>query len=152
MGVERFGEFFSALYRDSSLDAKNIRDLLRSRSPEFQVMFRTAAERFRLIDEQDGATVFVRYQRNPDDDSIGMWLNTLKKNGPDRWLLRKLQRYGVTIYNNDLQRLLKQGDIESLGGDFPGLYVQSVDNDVLYDKVLGINVDGVPGDPGEFIF
>lgn len=147
LGVERFGEFFSALYQDSSLDAKNIRDLLRSRGPEFQVMFRTAAERFRLIDEQDGATVFVRYRRNPDDDRIGMWLNTLKKNGPDRWLLRKLQRYGVTIYNNDLQRLLKQGDIEPLGGDFPGLYVQSADNDVLYDKVLGINVDGVPGDP-----
>ncbi|WP_305075212.1 CRISPR-associated helicase Cas3' [Propionivibrio sp.] len=151
MGVERFGEYFSALYRDSSLDAKNIRDLLRSRGPEFQVMFRTAAERFRLIDEQDGATVFVRYRRDPEDDRIGMWLNTLKKNGPDRWLLRKLQRYGVTIYNNDLQRLLKQGDIEPLGGDFPGLYVQSADNDVLYDKVLGINVDGVPGDPGSLV-
>jgi hypothetical protein len=31
------------------------------------------------------------------------------------------------------------------------LYVQSANNDLLYDKVLGINVDGVPGDPGGLI-
>ena len=150
MGVERFGEFFRRLYGDARLDEKDICRLLRV-GREADVMFRTAAERFRLIDEQDGATVFVRYRRAPNDDSIGMWLNTLKKHGPDRWLLRKLQRYGVTIYHTDLQRLLKQGDIEPLGGDFPGLYVQSADNDVLYDKVLGINVDGVPGDPGSLV-
>jgi CRISPR-associated endonuclease/helicase Cas3 len=151
MGVERFAEYFRALYRDAQLDEKNIRKFLRSRGPDFHVMFRTAAENFRLIDEKDGATVFVRYRRDPDDDSIGMWLNTLKKNGPDRWLLRRLQRYGVTIYRTDLQRLLDQGDVEPLGGDFPGLYVQSTNNDTLYDRVLGIAVDGVPGDPAGLI-
>jgi CRISPR-associated endonuclease/helicase Cas3 len=150
MGVERFGEFFRRLYGDARLDEKDICRLLRV-GREADVMFRTAAERFRLIDEQDGATVFVRYRRAPNDDSIGMWLNTLKKHGPDRWLLRKLQRYSVTIYNSDLQRLLKQGDIEPLSGDLPGLYMQSANNDVLYDKVLGIDVDGVPGDPGKLI-
>lgn len=150
MGVERFGEFFRRLYGDARLDEKDICRLLRV-GREADVMFRTAAERFRLIDEQDGATVFVRYRRDDNDDDIGMWLNTLKKNGPDRWLLRKLQRYGVTIYRTDLQRLLKHGDIEPLGGDFPGLYVQSANNDLLYDKVLGINVDGVPGDPASLV-
>ncbi len=150
MGVERFGEFFRRLYGDARLDEKDICRLLRV-GREADVMFRTAAERFRLIDEQDGATVFVRYRRAPNDDSIGMWLNTLKKHGPDRWLLRKLQRYSVTIYNSDLQRLLKQGDIEPLSGDLPGLYMQSANNDVLYDKVLGIDVEGVPGDPGKLI-
>jgi CRISPR-associated endonuclease/helicase Cas3 len=151
MGVARFGEYFRKLYGDAQLDKKDIRRLLRV-GPEADVMFRTAAERFRLIDEQDGAIVFVRYRRDPGDDRIDMWLNTLKKNGPDRWLLRTLQRYGVTIYKNDLQRLLNQGDIEPLGGDFPSLYVQSADNDVLYDKVLGIDVDGVPGDPALLSF
>ena len=53
----------------------------------------------------------------------------------------------MTIYRTDLQRLLDQGDIEPLGGDLPGLYVQSASNDLLYDRVLGIAVDGVPGDP-----
>jgi CRISPR-associated endonuclease/helicase Cas3 len=150
MGVERFGEFFRKLYGDARLDEKNICQLLRV-GKEADVSFRTAAEKFRLIDEQDGATIFVRYKRDENDEEIDMWLNTLKKGGPERWLLRKLQRYGVTIYQNDLQRLLSQGDIEPLGGDFPGLYVQSANNDLLYDKVLGINVDGVPGDPGGLI-
>ena len=150
MAVERFTEYFRKLYGDARLDEKEICRLLRV-GREGDVMFRTAAEQFRLIDEQEGATVFVRYRRDDNDDEIGMLLNILKKTGPDRWLLRKLQRYGVTIYRNDLQRLLGQGDVELLGGDFPGIYVQSANNDLLYDRVLGINVDGVPGDPASLV-
>lgn len=77
-----------------------------------------------------------------------MLLNTLKKEGPQRWLLRKLQRYGVSIYQRDLKRLEAQGDIKSLGG-FPGLYVQSFGNDVLYDRVLGIKCGWRAGRSGE---
>lgn len=151
MGVERFAEFFRRLYGDADLDAKDVCNLLRA-GKVGDVNFRTAAERFRMIDEAEGATVFVRYKRNADDDAIDVLLNTLKKEGPQRWLLRKLQRYGVSIYQRDLQRLEGQGDIEPLGGDFPGLYVQSFGNDVLYDRVLGINVDGAPGDPGSLVW
>ncbi len=150
MGVERFADFFRRLYGDAILDTKDICGLLRV-GQVGDVNFRTAAERFRLIDEAEGATVFVRYKRNADDDAIDVLLNTLKKEGPQRWLLRKLQRYGVSIYQRDLQRLEGQGDIEALGGDFPGLYVQSFGNDVLYDRVLGINVDGAPGDPESLV-
>ncbi len=151
MGVERFADFFRRLYGDADLDAKDVCNLLRV-GQIGDVNFRTAAERFRLIDEAEGATVFVRYKRDADDDAIDVLLNTLKKEGPQRWLLRKLQRYGVSIYQRDLQRLEGQGDIEPLGGDFPGLYVQSFGNDVLYDRVLGINVDGAPGDPALLTF
>ena len=150
MGVERFADFFRQLYGNAILDAKDFCGLLRA-GRGGDVIFRTPAERFRLIDEAEGATVFVRYKRNADDDAIDVLLNTLKKEGPQRWLLRKLQRYGVSIYQRDLQRLEGLGDIEPLGGDFPGLYVQSFGNDVLYDRVLGINVDGAPGDPGSLV-
>lgn len=150
MGVERFADFFRRLYGDADLDAKDVCNLLRV-GKTGDANFRTAAERFRLIDEAEGATVFVRYKRNADDEAIDVLLNTLKKEGPQRWLLRKLQRYGVSIYQRDLQRLEGQGDIEPLGGDFPGMYVQSFGNDVFYDRVLGINVDGAPGDPGSLV-
>ncbi|MBA3996838.1 MAG: CRISPR-associated endonuclease Cas3'' [Candidatus Accumulibacter sp.] len=150
MGVERFADFFRRLYGDANLDAKDICALLRA-GKVGDVCFRTAAERFRLIDEAEGATVFVRYKRDENDEEIDMWLNALKKEGPERWLLRKLQRYGVSIYQRDLQRLLDLGDVEPLGGDCPDLYVQSTGNDVLYDRVLGINVDGAPGDPGSLV-
>lgn len=152
MGVERFSEYFRNLYRDAELDEKGIRGFLRSQGPDFAVSFGRAAKEFRLIDKDEGATVFVRYKRDENDEEIDIWLNTLKKEGPQRWLLRKLQRYGVSIYQRDLQRLEGQGDIEPLGGDFPGLYVQSFGNDVLYDRVLGINVDGAPGDPALLTF
>ncbi len=151
MGVERFSEYFRNLYRDAELDEKGICGFLRSQGPDFAVSFGLAAKEFRLIDKDEGATVFVRYKRDENDEEIDMWLNTLKKEGPQRWLLRKLQRYGVSIYQRDLQRLEGLGDIEPLGGDFPGLYVQSFGNDVLYDRVLGINVDGAPGDPGDLV-
>lgn len=151
MGVERFSEYFRNLYRDAELDEKGIRGFLRSQGPDFAVSFGRAAKEFRLIDKDEGATVFVRYKRDESDEEIDIWLNTLKKEGPQRWLLRKLQRYGVSIYQRDLQRLEGQGDIEPLGGDFPGLYLQSFGNDVLYDRVLGINVDGAPGDPGSLV-
>ncbi len=151
MGVERFADFFRRLYGDANLDAKDVCNLLRV-GQIGDVNFRTAAERFRLIDEAEGATVFVRYKRDADDEAIDVLLNTLKKEGPQRWLLRKLQRYGVSIYQRDLQRLEGQGDVEPLGGDFPGLYVQSFGSDVLYDRVLGINVDGAPGDPALLTF
>jgi CRISPR-associated endonuclease/helicase Cas3 len=151
MGVERFSEYFRNLYRDAELDEKGICGFLRSQGPDFAVSFGLAAKEFRLIDKDEGATVFVRYKRDENDEEIDMWLNTLKKEGPQRWLLRKLQRYGVSIYQRDLQRLEGLGDIEPLGGDFPGLYVQSFGNYVLYDRVLGINVDGAPGDPGDLV-
>jgi CRISPR-associated endonuclease/helicase Cas3 len=145
VGVERFAEYFRKLYADANLDAKGICDLLRVKKGS--VNFRSAAEAFRLIDEQEGATVFVRYRHQ--DDDIEMWLALLKEKGPERWLLRKLQRYGVTIYKHDVDRLLKGGDIEPLGSDFPGLYVQSTNNDLLYHPELGVNVDGAPGDDPE---
>jgi len=74
----------------------------------------------------------------------------LERDGPQRWLMRKLQRYGVTIYRHALQRLLACGDISELAG-VPGLYVQT-ESDVFYDPVLGVQVGGAPGDPAAFVF
>ena len=151
MAVERFSDYFRRLYGDSRLDEKGIGDLLRV-GKAAEVNFRSAAERFKLIDEEQGSTVFVRYRRDKNDEEIDILLNSLKKEGPERWLLRKLQRYGVSVYQNDLNKLLAAGDIEALPGDCTGLYIQSANNDVLYDPILGINLDGAPGDPATLIW
>jgi CRISPR-associated endonuclease/helicase Cas3 len=106
------------------------------------VNFRSAADRFRLIDDADQASVIVLY-RGPDgqDATVDLRLAQLRKGGAERWLLRALQRYTVSIHQRDARRLLAQGDIEEL---LPGLFVQV--GDVLYDAVLGLRVaDG--GDP-----
>ena len=147
LSVGLFPKYFQCLYRDAKLDENNIVDLLRVNGGS--VNFRTAAEAFRLIDDKESATVFVRYKRDPADEGIDILLNKLRKDGPDRWLLRKLQRYSVSIYAYDLRRLLDIGDVVPLGGDWPGLYIQN--SDLLYDLVLGVNLDSAPGDPASLI-
>jgi CRISPR-associated endonuclease/helicase Cas3 len=145
--VARFSEYFRQLYADADLDSNGIRELSRV-GRKGEIPFKQIAEKFRLIDEKNSATVFVRYHENAEDKKIDALLGKLKKDGPDRWLMRKLQRYGVTLYQNDICRLVSLGDIEVLPGDSSGLYAQSEKNDLFYHPILGANVDGAPGDPG----
>jgi CRISPR-associated endonuclease/helicase Cas3 len=147
MAPEQFSRYFKSLYRDSPLDANDICGLLKM-GDRCVVNFKEAADKFRLIDDKDSATVFVRYQPKKTDVEIQTLLNTLKKDGPERWLMRKLQRYAVTIYRHEVPRLIQEGYIRMVS---EGLYVQ--DNDFFYDSVFGANVvEGAPGDPSRLIY
>jgi len=141
-----FPKYFRQLYGDANLDAKDICAMLRH-GRELDVRFRDAAEAFRLIDKDDAATVIVRYPVG-DSHEADQWIHMLERDGPARWLMRKLQRFGVSIYQYDIARLLAEGDIRELGA-FPGLYVQV--SDVFYDPVLGANVEGMLGDPAGLV-
>jgi CRISPR-associated endonuclease/helicase Cas3 len=90
--------------------------------------------------------VLVRYRSPNAKEDINALIGLVERDGPSRWLMRKLQRYGVTVYRYQLDRLLKSGDVRELPL-CPGLYVQSVDWEGFYHPVLGANVDGAPGDP-----
>ena len=146
LGLPLFDRFFRQLYADAGLDRKGICEMLRV--DRGAVRFRDAAEAFRLIDNEDGGTVIVNYRRPDATESIDALVGKIERDGPNRALLRKLQRYGVTLYQRDIQRLLAGGDIRELGG-CPGLYVQA--SDVFYDAVLGANAQGAPGDPAAFV-
>lgn len=139
----RFAEYFERLYHGCDLDKAGIGQLLEVDGQTLAVNFRTAAEKFRLIADEDTVPVVVLY-RGPDgqDDSIDKWLHVLRKEGPQRWLLRKLQRYTVNLHRREAQILLAQSDIEEI---IPGLCVQL--SDWLYDSTLGLNPDGTPAQP-----
>ena len=133
-----FARYFEKLYHACNLDAHGINKLLEVDGQTLAVNFRTAAEKFKLIQDEDSAPVVVRYRgADENDDTISMLLNTLRKQGPQRWLMRKLQRYTVTIHHREVMKLLSQGDVEEI---IPGLYVQV--SDWLYDKSLGLLLDG----------
>lgn len=140
-----FESYFKHLYYQCDLDQQGIEKLLAVDGRTLAVNFRTAADKFRLIDDANQASVIVLY-RGPDgqDATIDQLLAQLRRDGPQRWVMRALQRYTVTIHQRDAQRLFMQGDIEEL---LPGLFVQV--NDLLYDPVLGLRVDGgiKPGEP-----
>nr|MBS0019255.1 CRISPR-associated helicase Cas3' [Gammaproteobacteria bacterium] len=142
-----FAPYFERLYHACDLDAEGIGKLLEVDDQTLAVNFRTAAEKFRLIRDEDKAPVVVRY-RGPDgtDDTIDTLLGTLKKHGPERWLMRKLQRYTVNIHRRDVTRLLAQGDVEET---IPGLFAQV--GDWLYHPDLGFNADGAPPPPASLI-
>lgn len=142
-----FARYFERLYRACDLDAQRISKLLEVDGRTLAVNFRTAAEKFRLIRDEDNAPVVVRY-RGPDgtDDTIDTLLATLKKHGPERWLMRKLQRYTVNVHRRDVKRLLAQGDVEET---IPGLFAQV--GDWLYHPDLGFNADGAPPPPASLV-
>jgi len=149
VSVDLFQPYFTRLFADGDLDKARICEALKV-GPDGDVRFRDAAEAFRLIDDGDAATVIVRYRSSNSPTDIDALIGLLERDGPVRWLMRKLQRYGVTIYRYDLDRLLKVGDIRPVG-TYPGLYVQAIQSDMIYDPIVGMNVDGAPGDPGRLI-
>ncbi|MDP2752220.1 MAG: hypothetical protein Q8O31_06410, partial [Rhodocyclaceae bacterium] len=125
-------QFFEHLYvRAPSLDKHGIHKLLTQDSGECQIQFRTVAEKFRLIDDSAYQTILVRYG---DNDVL---LGKLEKEGPQRWLMRKLQRYSVNLPKHIFAQLEKQGDMREI---WQGIYAQI--GDKLYDKSLGVVVDG----------
>ena len=142
-----FARYFEKLYYACDLDAQGINKLLEADGQTLAINFRTASEKFKLIQDEDSAPVIVRYRgADKDEDTIDMLLNTLRKKGLDRWLMRKLQRYTVTIHRREVMKLLAQGDVEEI---IPGLYVQV--SDWLYDSNLGLNLDGSPLTPANCV-
>ena len=139
-----FSTYFRDFYSKVDLDSKNIGSLLKVEPKTLSVQFRSAADAFRLIDDKDSATVVVRYAENSDE--LKKLLGILAAEGPARWLMRKLQRYTVSIPKRMADKMLEQGDFTL---PMPGLYVQ-VDADNLYDKVLGLKLNDDVYNPGGF--
>jgi CRISPR-associated endonuclease/helicase Cas3 len=145
---ERFARYFEQFYATCNLDKNGIcADLCMAGNSldghELAVNFRTAAEHFKLVEDDDSVPILVRHLgKDGGDDSIDKWLNTLRKTGPERLLMRKLQRYTVNVQRVQAMHLLQQGDIEEI---MPGLFVQV--SDWLYDSMLGLNPDGTPVNP-----
>lgn len=138
-----FATYFRLFYSAVDLDAKLIVPMLKVQ-PDLAVQFRSAGEAFRLVDDQDSATVVVRYAEHAHE--IDSLLGQLRSEGPARWLMRKLQRYTVSIHQRLATQMLAQG---SLSLPMPGLYVQ-VNASNLYDPRLGLVLDADVFNPDGF--
>jgi CRISPR-associated endonuclease/helicase Cas3 len=76
--------------------------------PWFDIAFRTAAERFRMIDDQQQHLV-IRYDSHADQA-----LDELRRSGPSRATLRALQRYTIPVPPKIMARLQTNGDVEDI--------------------------------------
>jgi len=139
-----FATYFRDFYSKVELDSKGVCKLLTMNPKTLGVQFRSAAEAFRLIDDEDSATVVVRYV--PHGEELEKLLATLASKGPERWLMRKLQRYTVSIHKRVADKMLAQGDLTL---PMPGLYVQ-VNACGIYHQELGLQTEGVLYDPDAY--
>jgi CRISPR-associated endonuclease/helicase Cas3 len=133
-----FARYFPLYYGGfASLDKHGIVELLKG-NQDMVMEFRTAAERFRLVDDRQQATVIVPYASpNPDATDIAPLIALLRQKKADRWLLRKLQRYAVTVRQATVDLWQARRDVEEL---LPGLYL--LIDDTRYDPSLGLLPEG----------
>jgi len=142
LSPQHFEQFFRELYwlKGDGLDKHGILKYLDAKVA-LQINFRTAARKFHLIDESQQAPVLVRYGKGE------RLIERLDRVGPERWLLRKLQRYVVNLPRYLHQRLLADGSIREVS---PGIFVQG--HGALYHADLGFCPDrSIIYEPDELI-
>lgn len=127
-----YPRYFEHFYVNApSLDKYEINDLLTKDARELKIQFRTAARVFRLIDDAESQTILVWH-----GDSRAL-IGRLEKEGPERWLMRKLQRYSVNVPRRAFERLLACGEVREI---WPDIFAQAVDT--LYDAEVGVVLGG----------
>ena len=144
LSPERFYSFFKELYwlQGDNLDRRGI---LKNLAPDAQLRFsfRTASNKFKIIDDSKQSPVLVRYEEG------AKLIDLLYKIGPNRHLMRKLQRYVVNIPRYLTGRLIDSGSIEEIK-ICPGTYAQI--SHVFYQPVTGVQYDtSIPCDPGSLM-
>lgn len=139
-----FEYFFKELYwKTNSLDSKDIVALLNPYQTDLQecsMFFRTAANKFRIIDDSQQKTILVRYGEGEK------LIDLLKQKGPDRSLMRRLQRYTVNVYTPEFNQMLQRGAIEEV---YPKIFALSTKLD--YSEDIGLLLEETLYDPEELI-
>lgn len=133
----RFEAYFRHYYASlNSLDKNEIVGLLdmhnMAEAAKCKFNFRTAAEKFRLIDEEGQTAIIVRFGESP---GLIASLEASQNLEPyqRRAILRKLQRYTVNIREHECKKLMAGSDVQEV---FPGVFV--LVSDGLYRADIGL--------------
>jgi CRISPR-associated endonuclease/helicase Cas3 len=138
--LDTYEKFFSqVISKANTLDKADIVKYLTPGRNGEEIQFRTAAKEFKLIDDCQQYSIIVPYG---DGDEL---IELLKRGEPDKWLLRKLQRYTVSIYERDYYRLSSEGRIIEV---YPQIFACLIND---YDLKTGLKVDDEPYGPDELI-
>jgi CRISPR-associated endonuclease/helicase Cas3 len=145
MSPAAFERYFPLYYAGfSSRDKHGIVDHLR-KNAVFEFEFRTAADKFRLVDDEDQATVIVPYI-GAGTESVQPLIEKLRSGDTDRWLLRRLQRFTVNMRRQLLSTWQAQGDVREL---VPGMYL--LIDELRYDDRLGLLPNERSLDPASLV-
>lgn len=149
LDIDLFKKYFDHLYYNNDLDAKRICHHLRmdgKNLEELAVNFRTAAENFKLIEEEDYVPVVVQYKKDDNDKTVEDGLRRLRNGKPERWVMRSLQRYIVNVRHQDALRMLRERTLEEV---LPGLFAQVGAG--LYHETVGLQTEEVRLTPDQYM-
>lgn len=124
---EIFKRYFELFYSRLNNTGKEIMELLVKDAAEGAFQFRTAAEKFKLIDNYTRPVV-VRYGKAPQ------LIKTLRFTGPTKVTMRSLQRYIVNVSERKLAQLAAGGGVFEV---YPGVWVQAMAG---YSPVTGLDI------------
>lgn len=135
LAPEAFERYFKLFYaRQSSYDVQDIGELLSERSGQMEFNFRSAAAKFKLIDDKDQASLLIPlHRRLSGHDHLETLIAQLARGDTDRWLMRSVQRYVLNIREERFSELLKTNAVMPLAN---GLYL--LDDDNHYDSRFGL--------------
>jgi CRISPR-associated endonuclease/helicase Cas3 len=135
---EAFERYFPLYYAGfESRDHRGIVEHLRNNA-DLSFDFRSAADKFRLVDDEDQASVIVPYESpSPEARSIRMLAASLRRGDTDRWLLRALQRYTVNARRKQVAVWQQRGDVLEVQ---PGLFL--LIDELRYDARYGVLPEG----------
>jgi CRISPR-associated endonuclease/helicase Cas3 len=122
-----FARYFDHFYGGvNSHDKGDVMTLLQRDAARGEIQFRTAAQRFQLIPDEGQRQILVAWGEGAE------LIELLKMIGPNRDLMRKLQRHSVTLYEYQWKKLLGSGDLR-MHNDF---IIQ--ESEALYHPLLGL--------------
>lgn len=143
--------YFRHWYAQFDLDEKKVLPMLKA-SPDFDLRLRSAAEAYRLIDDEDQVSVVVPYEAVPPDaradpaaqaehqrqaERVRQAREALAHGRAERWQLRALQRYVVQSRQREVLAGLARGDFAE---PLPGWFV--LRDEPRYDARFGLLAEG----------
>jgi len=133
LAPDNFTTYFSLLNGKGDRDLHGIVNQLtaiQTQDIPLGINFRTAAEKFKLIDN-NGIALVVPYEPKKSDSPIWQWLDILEKDASAKWIYKKLQRYTITVPESFAIQLEKAGALQERAGLF-------VVCDGFYDEMFGL--------------
>lgn len=131
-----FAEYFADLYdrvNQKEIDGKKILDLLKC-DRHYSVFFRTVGEHFQLIEDECNVPILVKYGKGRE------LIETLDADGPNRDLMKKLQRYTINLDKRRAGIFCQSGLIRAV--DFyngrDSVLVQNIDS--CYKDDVGFDI------------
>lgn len=130
LSKEKLQQYFKLYYAKADIfDKPNVKELLYDNAREMKFQFASAAANFHLIDDKGAVSLLIAYEEG------ATLIHKFKQEGPQPWLMRKLQQYSVSLHKYDFEKLKEGGQVSS----YFDTYI--LEDQSAYDLGSGLKLD-----------